>query len=170
MRADQSTHGHACLKAACFAQEMLTGEHDMLGHEVCHHVGVGLWLVVMGGRTADVGWFRTKTDAFLNDVVVMDRCTCIVYLRGMFITALQAGGAVRCGQAVGPQHAKQSSRQSICYCFPPRFSTHLVWLPETPTHCILLCCLCCRRLPQCRLSLLWSLFWLHFINTSCCML
>ena len=37
--------------------------------------GVGLWLVVMGGRTADVGWFRTKTDTFLNDVVVMDRCT-----------------------------------------------------------------------------------------------
>jgi len=27
----------------------------------------------MGGRTADVGWFRTKTDTFLNDVVVMDR-------------------------------------------------------------------------------------------------
>ncbi len=35
--------------------------------------GLGLWLVVMGGRTADVGWFRTKTDAFLNDIVVMDR-------------------------------------------------------------------------------------------------
>jgi uncharacterized membrane protein YjjB (DUF3815 family) len=35
--------------------------------------GLGLWLVVMGGRTADVGWFRTKTDTFLNDVVVMDR-------------------------------------------------------------------------------------------------
>ncbi|KAL3155648.1 hypothetical protein ABBQ32_012681 [Trebouxia sp. C0010 RCD-2024] len=34
---------------------------------------VGLWLVVMGGRTADVGWFRTKTDTFLNDVFVMDR-------------------------------------------------------------------------------------------------
>ncbi|DBA80892.1 hypothetical protein WJX77_007438 [Trebouxia sp. C0004] len=34
---------------------------------------LGLWLVVMGGRTADVGWFRTKTDTFLNDVVVMDR-------------------------------------------------------------------------------------------------
>lgn len=35
--------------------------------------GLGLWLVVMGGRTADMGWFRTKTDTFLNDVVVMDR-------------------------------------------------------------------------------------------------
>lgn len=35
--------------------------------------GVGLWLVVMGGRTADIGWFRTKTDTFLNDVFVLDR-------------------------------------------------------------------------------------------------
>ena len=41
------------------------------------HAGVGLWLVVMGGRTADVGWFRTKTDTFLNDTVVMDRCDCM---------------------------------------------------------------------------------------------
>ena len=27
----------------------------------------------MGGRTADVGWFRTKSDTFLNDICVMDR-------------------------------------------------------------------------------------------------
>lgn len=36
--------------------------------------GVGLWLVIMGGRTADVSWFLTRTDAFLNDVVILDRC------------------------------------------------------------------------------------------------
>ena len=35
--------------------------------------GVGLWLVIMGGRTADVSWFLTRTDAFLNDVVILDR-------------------------------------------------------------------------------------------------
>ena len=40
------------------------------------HAGVGLWLIVMGGRTADVGWFRTKTDTFLNDICVMDRYFC----------------------------------------------------------------------------------------------
>lgn len=34
---------------------------------------VGLWLVVMGGRTADLGWFRTRTDMFHNDLVAMDR-------------------------------------------------------------------------------------------------
>ena len=34
---------------------------------------VGLWLVVMGGRTADLGWFRTRTDTFHNDLVAMDR-------------------------------------------------------------------------------------------------
>lgn len=42
-------------------------------HRWYQGAGVGLWLVVMGGRTADVGWFRTKTDTFLNDVCVMDR-------------------------------------------------------------------------------------------------
>lgn len=40
------------------------------------HAGVGLWLVVVGGRTADIGWFRTKTETFLNDVCVMDRYFC----------------------------------------------------------------------------------------------
>ena len=39
----------------------------------CVLAGVGLWLVVMGGRTADVSWFLTRTDAFLNDVVILDR-------------------------------------------------------------------------------------------------
>ena len=39
----------------------------------CMVAGVGLWLVVMGGRSADVSWFLTRTDAFLNDVVIMDR-------------------------------------------------------------------------------------------------
>lgn len=34
---------------------------------------MGLWLVVMGGRTADLGWFRTRTDTFHNDLVAMDR-------------------------------------------------------------------------------------------------
>ena len=27
----------------------------------------------MGGRNAEVGWFRTKTDVFHNDVAVLDR-------------------------------------------------------------------------------------------------
>lgn len=30
-------------------------------------------LVVMGGRTADVGWFRTRTDTFHNDLTAMNR-------------------------------------------------------------------------------------------------
>jgi hypothetical protein len=34
---------------------------------------VGLWLAVMGGRTAELGWFRTRTDTFHNDLVAMDR-------------------------------------------------------------------------------------------------
>ena len=34
---------------------------------------MGLWLVVMGGRTAEIGWFRSKTELFHNDVVVMER-------------------------------------------------------------------------------------------------
>ena len=46
-------------------------DHEVVKQGMC--AGLGLWLVVMGGRTADVGWFRTKTDTFLNDVVVMDR-------------------------------------------------------------------------------------------------
>ena len=56
-----------------------TGVHSNTGARcVCptscpDDAGMGLWLVVMGGRTADIGWFRTKTDSFLNDTVVMDR-------------------------------------------------------------------------------------------------
>lgn len=46
-------------------------DHQVVKQGMC--AGLGLWLVVMGGRTSDVGWFRTKTDTFLNDVVVMDR-------------------------------------------------------------------------------------------------
>ena len=34
---------------------------------------MGLWLVVMGGRTAEMGWFRSKTELFHNDVIVMER-------------------------------------------------------------------------------------------------
>ena len=34
---------------------------------------VGLWLLVMGGHTADAGWFRQRTDTYHNDVVVLDR-------------------------------------------------------------------------------------------------
>ncbi|EIE22836.1 galactose oxidase [Coccomyxa subellipsoidea C-169] len=34
--------------------------------------GVSNWLVVMGGRTAELGWFRTRTDTFHNDVALVD--------------------------------------------------------------------------------------------------
>ncbi|KAK9823333.1 hypothetical protein WJX72_001997 [[Myrmecia] bisecta] len=34
---------------------------------------LGWWLVVMGGRTAEISWFRSKTDIFHSDVVVVDR-------------------------------------------------------------------------------------------------
>lgn len=40
------------------------------GHSL---VGMGLWVIVMGGHTAEVGWFRSKTDIFHNDVVLIDR-------------------------------------------------------------------------------------------------
>ena len=36
-------------------------------------VGVGRWVLVMGGHTAEVGWFRAKTDTFHNDVAIIDR-------------------------------------------------------------------------------------------------
>ncbi|CAL8464836.1 g4371 [Coccomyxa elongata] len=34
--------------------------------------GLNSWLVVMGGRTAELGWFRTRTDTFHNDVALVD--------------------------------------------------------------------------------------------------
>ena len=33
-----------------------------------------MWLLVMGGRTAEMGWFRTRTDTFHNDIALVD-CT-----------------------------------------------------------------------------------------------
>lgn len=33
--------------------------------------GVNNWLVVMGGRTAELGWFGTRTDTFHNDVALV---------------------------------------------------------------------------------------------------
>ena len=60
-------HNHQCM----YAHWVISGSCGR-----CMHAGVGLWLVVMGGRTADVGWFRTKTDTFLNDTCVMDRYFC----------------------------------------------------------------------------------------------
>ena len=32
-----------------------------------------MWVVVMGGHTAEVGWFRSKTDIFHNDIAIIDR-------------------------------------------------------------------------------------------------
>ncbi|KAK9813645.1 hypothetical protein WJX73_001345 [Symbiochloris irregularis] len=34
---------------------------------------VGRWALVMGGHTAEVSWFRAKTDTFHNDVAIIDR-------------------------------------------------------------------------------------------------
>ena len=47
---------------------------------------VGLWLLVMGGHTAEAGWFRQRSDTFHNDVAVLDR-TGVVQWR-----ALPVGG------------------------------------------------------------------------------
>ena len=61
-------------RCLCCTQLLLGAAHPPEHGQSCRlHAGVGLWLVVVGGRTADIGWFRTKTDTFLNDVVVMDR-------------------------------------------------------------------------------------------------
>ena len=40
----------------------------------CACAGVNQWLVAVGGRTAEIGWFRTRTDTFHNDVALVD-CT-----------------------------------------------------------------------------------------------
>ncbi|KAK9917644.1 hypothetical protein WJX75_006758 [Coccomyxa subellipsoidea] len=34
--------------------------------------GVNNWLVIMGGRTAELGWFGTRTDTFHNDVALVN--------------------------------------------------------------------------------------------------
>ena len=38
---------------------------------------VGLWVLVMGGHTAEAGWFRQRTDTFHNDVLVLDRTSIV---------------------------------------------------------------------------------------------
>jgi hypothetical protein len=39
---------------------------------VLPRAGVNNWLVVMGGRTAELGWFGTRTDTFHNDVALVN--------------------------------------------------------------------------------------------------
>ena len=32
-----------------------------------------MWVLIVGGHTAEVGWFRSKPDIFHNDVAIIDR-------------------------------------------------------------------------------------------------
>ena len=34
---------------------------------------VGVWGIVVGGHTAEAGWFRNRTDTYHNDTHVLDR-------------------------------------------------------------------------------------------------
>ena len=34
---------------------------------------VGVWAIVVGGHTAEAGWFRNRTDTYHNDCFVLDR-------------------------------------------------------------------------------------------------
>ena len=36
------------------------------------HAAVGNCLLVMGGRTSEVGWFRSRTETYHNDVLTVD--------------------------------------------------------------------------------------------------
>ena len=79
----------------------------------CACAGVNQWLVAVGGRTAEIGWFRTRTDTFHNDVALVD-CTQPALqwrappvegshpLRGSSTPCLRSPPAACCSLEVGP--------------------------------------------------------------------
>lgn len=51
---------------------------------------MGLWVIVMGGHTAEVGWFRSKTDIFHNDVVLIDRSQQVAFFTTLRFLCIEA--------------------------------------------------------------------------------
>ena len=47
---------------------------DCLNDQSCACCAViGVWGIVVGGHTAEAGWFRNRTDTYHNDTHVLDR-------------------------------------------------------------------------------------------------